>query len=227
MLQRCQEALVAADTSLVMLTPASRSASLSARLQALCDLAAALGHSSNVPDSVGLLVGHVLAHPLLYPPKSLRPLVQALPAGGPAAAQALREAATTALRQALSTPERSADDQTLDGIEWVCRCADCNAVIRWAESAQALALTLAMPEYRRRHVQKSLSAAAAPLVCTTLRQGSPHKLVVGKASGLREIRRELRRTWEADLSAMVGGDAVPPEVSPARGGRSTRPTESR
>ena len=207
-LLRCQEALVAADTSLERLTPARRSASLASRLQALCDFATALGRYSNVAESIALLVRHVLAHALLYPPRLLRPLVQALPAGDPATPQALREAVLAALRQSLSRPDRSADDHTVDDIEWACRCADCSAVIRWAESAQAQALTLAMPEARRAHVQESLSAAAAPLVCTTLRQGSPHKLVIGKAGGLYDTRRALRRAWAADLAALDGGNRV-------------------
>jgi len=205
MLQRCQQALVATDTSLSRLTPAQRSASLASRLQALCDLATALRRSTNVPDSVDLLARHVLAQPLAYPLRRLRALVQALPDDGPAAAQALRGAVIAALRQALATPERRADDHTVDDAEWVCRCADCSAVIRWAESAQAQALTLAMAEARRRHVQESLSAAAAPLVCTTLRQGSPHKLVIGKTNGLHDSRQELRRAWEGDLASMDSG----------------------
>ncbi len=152
--------------------------------------------------SLDRLMGHVRTHPLHYPLKRLRPLVQALPADGPAAVQALRDAVLGALHRALATPERRSDDHTVDDVEWVCRCADCNAVIRWAESAQGQALTLAMPEARRRHVQESLSAAAAPLLCTTLRQGSPHRLVIGKASGLHDGRRALRRQWKADLAAL-------------------------
>ncbi len=214
LLQRCQQALSAADTSLAPLTPAHRAASLASRLQALCDLAMALRHSSNVADAVHLLVRHVLAHPLLYPPTRLRPLVQAVPAGAPAATQALREAAMAALRKALRAAERSADDHTLDGIEWACRCADCGAVIHWAESAQARALTLAMPEARRGHVQERLSDAAAPLICTTLRQGSPHKLVISKAAGLHDSRRTLRRAWEGDLAAMDAGIRVPADIGP-------------
>lgn len=208
LLSRCHEALVCADASLERLTPASRSASLAARLQAMCELAAALRLHSNNADALDALIRHVLTHPLAYPLRRLRPLVQALPADGSAAVKVLRDAVLAALRQALATPERRADDQTLDGIEWVCRCADCIAVIRWAESAQAQALTLAMAEARRRHVQESLSAAAAPLVCTTLRQGSPHKLVIGKASGLHDSRQALRRAWEADLAAMDGGSRL-------------------
>ncbi|KAB2872804.1 MAG: hypothetical protein F9K36_11790 [Burkholderiaceae bacterium] len=202
LLTRCHEALVAADASLARLTPASRSASLATRLQAMCDLAAALRLSSNVADAMAPLVRHVLAYPLVYPPRQLRPLVQALPAEAPATVQALRDTVLAALRQALATPERRSDDHTVDDTEWVCRCADCYAVIRWAESAQAQALTLPMPEARRRHVQESLSAAAAPLVCTTLRQGSPHKLVICKASGLHDSREALRRKWEAELAAI-------------------------
>ena len=222
MLQRCQQALVAADSSLSRLAPAQRSASLAARQHALCDLAAALHLSSNVVDSVDALVRHVLAHPPLYPLTRLVPLVQASSANVPAAVHALREAVMAALREGLAIPERSADDHTLDGIEWVCRCADCGAVIRWAESARAQALTLSMPEARRSHVQDSLSAAAAPLVCATLRQGSPHKLVVSKGSGLHDSRRKLRQAWERDLAALEGGGRAPPDVSPAKHGRSSR-----
>ncbi len=205
LLSRCHEALVAADASLARLTPASRSASLASRLQAICDLAAALRLSSNGADALDPLIRHVLAHPLHYPLKRLRPLVQALSAYGAAAVKVLRDAVLAALRQALATPERHADDHTVDDTEWVCRCADCNAVIQWAESAQAQALTLAMPEARRLHVQESLAAAAAPLVCMTVRQGSPHKLVIGKASGLHDSRHALRRKWEADLAAIDSG----------------------
>jgi hypothetical protein len=205
LLSRCHQALVAADASLERLTPASRGASLATRLQALCDLAAALRLSSDVSGAMVPMVRHIQAHPLIYPPRQLRPLVQALPADGPAAMLALRDAVLAALRQALATPERRAEDHTVDNTEWVCRCADCNAVIRWAESAHAQALTLAMPEARRRHVQERLSAAAAPLVCTTLRQGSPHKLVIAKASGLHNGRQALRRKWEADLAAIDSG----------------------
>lgn len=205
-LRRCREALEAADVALADLTPAVRSACLTSRLQALCDLATAGRRASPGADEQGALVGHVLAHPLLYPLIHLRPLVLVLPTAGPEASpvSALRAAVLAALRQALAAPERRADDHTVDGTEWVCRCADCSAVIHWAESAQGQALTLAMPEARRRHVQERLSAAAAPLLCTTLRQGSPHKLVVAKAAGLHERRQARRRAWDADWAALGG-----------------------
>ena len=66
-----------------------------------------------------------------------------------------------------------------------------------------------MPEARRQHVQESLSAAAAPLVCTTQRQGSPHKLVIGKPASLHASRQALRRAWESDLAALASGDSRP------------------
>lgn len=202
LLTRSHEALLAADTSLERLTPARRSTSLAARLQAICDLAAALRLHSSGTDGLALLVRHVLAHPLHYPLRRLRPLLQALPADGLDAVSTLHDQVLAALRQALATPERRADDYTVEGTEWVCRCADCKAVIGWAESAQATALTLAMPEARRRHVQENLAAAGAALDCTTLRQGSPHKLVISKAAGLHDSRQALRRSWEADLEAL-------------------------
>ncbi len=201
---RSLQALAAADTDLLALSPASRAASLTARQQALCELATALPFGPKWVESVELLVRHVQAHPDLYPLKRLRPLLEALPERPPTAAQDLRKAVLAALRLALATPERGANDHTLDDIEWVCRCADCSAVIRWAESAQAQALTLAMPEARRNHVQERLSAAAAPVVCNTLRQGSPHKLVIDKAPGWHDKQRALRQTWKSDLAMLEG-----------------------
>lgn len=209
LLSRCHEALVPADASVASLAPASRSASLAGRLEALRDLAASLHLASHAANATTLLARHMQAHPLVYPLKHLRPLVQALPADGPPAVRALRDAVLKALHQALAQPERRADDPTVDDMEWVCRCADCSTVIQWAESAQAQALTLAMPEARRQHVQESLSAAAAPLVCTTQRQGSPHKLVISKSASLHASRQALRRAWESDLAAMASSDSRP------------------
>ena len=37
---------------------------------------------------------------------------------------------------------------------------------------------------RRQHVQDQITATGVPFTTTTLRQGSPHKLVVGKPSDL-------------------------------------------
>ncbi len=205
LLEQCRLALMTADTSLATMTAAQRSATLAMRLHALCDFVAALQLSSNAADSLALLVEHVRAHAVLYPMLRLRPLVQALPADTAAAAHELRNAVAAALRQALAAPERSADDATLEGIEWACRCNDCSPVIHWAESPQSQPLKLAMAEVRRAHVQERLSDAAAPLVCKTLRQGSPHKLVIAKAAGLHDNRQALRGEWEGDLAAIDPG----------------------
>lgn len=55
------------------------------RLRALCDLAAALSLDSSGAGALEPLIRHVLAHPLHYPLKQLRPLAQALPADGSSA----------------------------------------------------------------------------------------------------------------------------------------------
>jgi hypothetical protein len=143
-----------------------------------------------------------------------------------AAATPLREAVLAALRQALAAPAHSAKDDTLDRVEWVCRCADGTAVIGWAESAQAPALTLAIAQARRGHVQQSLLAAAAPLVCTTLHQGSPHKLVINKAPGLHDSRLQRRRRWAVDLGALESGTAAQSDLGRTKPRRSSGPVGS-
>lgn len=153
-----------------------------------------------------VLIDHLLASPLTHPVETLRPLVEAV---GPLgthwpADKPLRPRVITALRQALAEPERSPADHGLRGITWICRCADCTTMITWAESPAATPLTLSMAEPRRRHVQEKFSDAGAPFSSTTLRQGSPHKLVLGKPADLLAQDRAVRVWLAGDLAALGG-----------------------
>lgn len=204
MLDQCLAALNTADTVLASQAPAQRHASLDRRLQALCGLAQALLLSAQAARYLAALLSHVQAYPSLYPLRSLRPLLQALPANAAAqpAVRAVHAAVVHALHQALALPEQSAADHRLGEIEWVCRCADCSHVIRWAESSGTEPLTLALAEARRRHVQSQLQAAAVPVGIETLKQGSPYKLIIRKPENLAAMRRALRQTWLDDLAAL-------------------------
>ena len=75
-------------------------------------------------------------------------------------------------------------------------------MIPWAESASAEPLVLAMAEPRRQHVQAQFETAGAPLTVTTLRQGSPHKLVLHKPGDLQDRDRAVREAWARDLVAL-------------------------
>jgi hypothetical protein len=155
------------------------------------------------------VIDQVLEHPQLYPPHTLRPLVEAAGAladrwpagssGGP-----LRARVIAALQDRLAQPVRGAFDHSLRGIDWTCRCADCAAMIAWAESPSPSALVMAMAEPRRDHVQERYSSAGAPLSATTLRQGSPYKLVLAKPGDLQASERALREAWARDLAGLEG-----------------------
>ena len=83
-----------------------------------------------------------------------------------------------------------------------CVCADCKPALHWAESPSSQPLLLAMAQSRRYHVQTALQDAAAPLMFATLKQGSPHKLVLTKQPNLHVERQRLRAVWAADLAAL-------------------------
>ena len=93
----------------------------------------------------------------------------------------------------------------MQGLEWTCRCKDCQAVIAWAEAPDGHSLTLPMAEARRSHVQEMLRRTGTPLSCDTVKQGSPYKLVITKPAGLHAQRSAQRRQWQEDWEALGGG----------------------
>ena len=202
----CLAALKRFDQARVQAKPANRMKLQPGLLQAVNELAQSLVlRADDGVEDLHVLIDHVLAHPGLYPATQLAPFVQsvgALSRQWPQD-QPLHTRVTEALRTALTEPLRDLSDHRLRGVEWVCRCKDCMAMIPWAESTSAEPLVLAMAEQRRQHVQSQFETAGAPLTATTLRQGSPHKLVLHKPADLQERDRAVREAWRHDL-AMLG-----------------------
>lgn len=202
----CLAALKRFDQARVQAKPANRMQLQPAMLQAVDELAQSLVlRADDGIEDLRVLIDHMLAHPGLYPATQLAPFVQsvgALSRQWPQD-QPLHDRVTEALRDALAEPLRDLTDHRLRGVEWVCRCKDCMAMIPWAESASTEPLVLAMAEQRRQHVQSQFEAAGAPLTATTLRQGSPHKLVLRKPGDLQARDRAAREAWRRDL-AMLG-----------------------
>ena len=202
----CLAALKRFDQARVQAKPANRMQLQPAMLQAVDELAQSLVlRADDGIEDLRVLIDHVLAHPGLYPATQLAPFVQSVGALSRQWPQdrLLHDRVTEALRNALNEPLRDLTDHRLCGVEWVCRCKDCMAMIPWAESASAEPLVLAMAEPRRQHVQSQFEAAGAPLTATTLRQGSPHKLVLRKPGDLQARDRAAREAWRRDL-AMLG-----------------------
>jgi hypothetical protein len=205
LLDCCHAALAAADKALASQAPAVREITLDKRLRAVCELSAALQLSARRAVHVAALVNHLRAQPGLYPLRSARPLLEAMPSGAdaPPDVQALRTAVVQALQQALAQPEPAADDHSLVEVEWTCRCADCRPVIDWAISSTAQPLTLSMAEARRAHVQAQLEAAGAPIDAETVKRGSPYKLILGKRPDWHARRYAIRQRWADDLAALA------------------------
>ena len=203
LLRQCQIVLAAQDQGLARATPAVRKSALGSCLQRAVELAQALQHVPRSGAEMAALLAHVRQHPELYPLLALRPLLQTLaPHADLPKVQALRTDVLRALQQALQQAEPSTDDHSLRGIEWVCRCSDCASVIAWAESPTPAALTLAMAEPRRNHVQEKLQQAAAPLSRETVKRGRPYTLVIRKPAGLHAALRAQRQKWQEDWAAL-------------------------
>ena len=208
LLAQCLALRIARDREQATQTPTERNSAWRWRAQYTAELAQALAHASDRAKRWARLAGHVHTQAGLYPLLRLRQLLQAFP---PQAAdlpdlQGLRAAVLQALAQALHTPQPPADDHCLQGLEWTCRCKDCQAVIAWAEAPDGYSLTLPMAEARRSHVQEMLRRTGTPLSCDTVKQGSPYKLVIKKPAGLHAQRSAQRRQWQEDWEALGAGD---------------------
>lgn len=209
MLKHCGTAVDAADTVCASQPPAQRMASEAQRREALCELVAALQHAPQAARQLDERLRLVQTRATLYPLRSLQPLVQRFPRPQTRTPEmnALRDAVVGALRCALAQGEPAADDHRLNDIEWTCRCADCRPVIDWASSPSAQALTLALAEARRAHIQHQLGSAGAPVHAEIVKKGSPYKLVLHKPADWHAQRLAQRQRWREDL-ALMEGDAL-------------------
>ncbi len=203
----CRANLSRLDRARAQAQPARRMQLLASLLDAVGELAQSMRlRRQDGEDDLKALIDTVLAQPVLYPPEQLVPFVQSVgsmcdhwPPHQP-----LRGQVVYALQAALSEPERDASDHRMHRIEWTCRCKDCVGMIAWAESSTAEPLVVAVAEQRRHHVQGQFEAAGASLSATTLKQGSPYKLVLRKPDDLLDRDRAVRQRWARDLAVVVG-----------------------
>ncbi|MBV6414431.1 MAG: hypothetical protein OMOMHJEC_02254 [Xanthomonadales bacterium] len=190
------------DSARAAHSPANLSATRQAHVDAVLGLARALALRP-AHEAVIRLADHLRAQPRLYPAEDLAELARTLdPSIASQSGTPLRTYVAVALERRLAEPERAADDHALREIEWVCRCADCSSMVRWAESRTAAALRMSIAERRRDHVIDKLRLAAAPVTHRTIKQGSPHKLELTKPADLSARDRAQRKRWAEALAQL-------------------------
>ena len=98
-----------------------------------------------------------------------------------------------ALEAQLSQPVRAPDDWSVTGFHPGTCCADCAALAAFLADPAAQQATWPVAKPRRQHLHQRIDEAELPATHTTLRQGSPHKLVLTKTAEvhLRDTRRRL------------------------------------
>lgn len=183
------------------LHPADRNAELDQRLPWIQRLLRGLNvgahHAAEARLQAALCA---LVDSAAYPLPALVDCVQAAADARPGIPSAvidqMRAQLRNALDAALATPPLAPGDQSLRDISWICRCARCQPVIRWAESSDGAPYAIAIAEDGRKHIRHSLKSADAPIRTETIKRGSPHSLMCHKATNATERDAKQRLAWE-------------------------------
>ena len=114
----------------------------------------------------------------------------------------LRDAGITTIAQSLANaterglaqPERSPDDWSINSFDDSDCCNDCTQLAAFLHNADQQQLTWPLAKPRRQHIHHRIDEAELPVTHQTLRQGSPHKLVLTKTDALFRDEAQQRRT---------------------------------
>ena len=106
------------------------------------------------------------------------------------------------LETELSLPPRPPDDWSITGFQSDTCCADCTMFAAFLADPATQRTTWPLAKPRRQHLHQRIDEAELPLTHTTIRQGSPHKLVITKTPDL-HLRDTERRSARKDLLATV------------------------
>ncbi len=114
----------------------------------------------------------------------------------------LRDAGITTIAQSLANaterslaqPERSPGDWSINSFDDSGCCNDCTQLAAFLHNAQEQRLTWPLAKPRRQHIHHRIDEAELPVTHQTLRQGSPHKLVLTKTDALFRAEAQQRCT---------------------------------
>jgi len=95
----------------------------------------------------------------------------------------------------LAAPRRAEGDWSITGLIPHPGCDDCTHLVSFLTAPDQRQLTWPLAKPRRQHIHQRIDAAELPVTHRTVRQGSPHKLVLTKTDAL--FQREADRRHRA------------------------------
>lgn len=103
------------------------------------------------------------------------------------------------LEQRLAQAERVADDWSIHAALG-CTCRECEVFQQFLAAPAERTRTWPLATQGREHIERAVAHHDLPVTCTTLRKGSPYKLVLEKSPAL--FQREVldRQRWARDLA---------------------------
>ncbi len=111
----------------------------------------------------------------------------------------LLEHAKQLLEQRLARAERATDDWSI-AVRLRCTCSECEVLQQFLAAPEERTRTWPLATQGREHVARTVAHHDLPVTCTTVRKGSPYKLVLEKSQSL--FQREVldRQRWARDLA---------------------------
>ena len=106
------------------------------------------------------------------------------------------------LETELSRPPRAPDDWSITGFQSDTCCADCTTFAAFLADPAIQRTTWPLAKPRRQHLHQRIDEAELPVTHTTIRQGSPHQLVITKTPSLHLRDTERRRAREESLATV-------------------------
>lgn len=107
-----------------------------------------------------------------------------------------------ALVAGLEQPPRALDDWSITDIEPGGCCDDCTTLTGFLTDPTAQTTTWPLAKARRQHIHRRVDDFELPVTHRTIREGSPHKLVLTKTADLHRRDAERRATLATYLDAV-------------------------
>jgi hypothetical protein len=99
-----------------------------------------------------------------------------------------------AMNEVLARPERAPDDWSITRFTDSGCCQDCTDLAAFLQDPEQQQMTWPLAKPRRQHIHHRIDEAELPVTHRTLRQGSPHKLILTKTDDLFRLDAGHRRT---------------------------------
>ena len=106
------------------------------------------------------------------------------------------------LEAELALRERAGDDWSITDFESGTCCKDCATLAGFLTDTARQQLTWPLAKPRRQHIHQRIKEAELPVTHRTMRQGSPHKLILTKTADLHTRAADLRQATRASLQSL-------------------------